>query len=82
MTTETAEPMAYIGRDAHGCIRFAAVDAPETRTMVAREIASCIRSGLLIERVTCEYVRQTPLRSPTCPDHQPRPAAPKQEALL
>ena len=52
--------MAYIARDAHGCILFAAVDMPGIAQDNAKEIAACIRKGLTVERVNVDVVRSTP----------------------
>lgn len=51
------EDMAYIARKSCGCIVAAAVDMPEHRKHVAKEIAKWIKDGLILERVTCQYVR-------------------------
>lgn len=57
-TQKEPETMAYIARKACGCIVMASVDLPEWKKEIAKEVASCLRDGLTIERVTCEYVRQ------------------------
>lgn len=65
----TTEPMAYIGIAPCGCIRMAVTDRPEARRAAAMEIAAAIRSGYTVERVTCEYVRQTKWTKPDCATH-------------
>lgn len=54
------EPMCYIGRSSCGCARAVVVDNPQHAKQVAKDVASFIKDGLTIERVTCEYVRTTP----------------------
>ncbi len=54
------KPMAYVARDSHGCILFAAVDTPDMARDNAKEIAACIRKGLTVERVSLDVVRSTP----------------------
>jgi len=53
----------YIARCKCGCTGFvvAIVDNPNHKKEVAKEIASCIKEGFSIERVTVGYVRKTPL---------------------
>lgn len=63
------EPMAYIGRAPCGCIRMAVVDDPNHKRDVAREIANAVKHGEAVERVTCEYVRQTKWTRPDCTEH-------------
>ena len=65
----TAESMAYISRAPCGCIRMAVVDSPDHKRDVAREIGKAVRAGESVERVTCEYVRQTKWTRPDCADH-------------
>ena len=60
------EVPAYIGRCKCGAIRFTTVDKPEYAKDNAKEIAKCIRAGLIIERVTVGYVRATPWGDCTC----------------
>lgn len=61
---EKTEDMAYIARKDCGCIVAAAVDAPESRKDVAKEVRKWIAGGLTVERVTCGYVRQNMRRCP------------------
>ena len=49
---------SYIGRKHCGCLVAAMVDDPEHKKDIAKEIAKWIRDGLIIERVTTEYVRE------------------------
>lgn len=51
------EHMSYIGICHCGQVVCAVVDNPARRRDVAREVASWIRDGLTIERVTSAYVR-------------------------
>ncbi len=55
------ESMSYIARKSCGCIVFAMVDDHLTnkdyRKDLARELATCVKQGLIIERVTSQYVR-------------------------
>ncbi len=48
---------AYIGIKKCGCVVAAMADLPDHANDVAREVASFIKSGLTIERVSCEEVR-------------------------
>ena len=59
------EQMAYIGHAECGCIKLAIVDNPAHYKDTAREIIKAIRQGYVVERVTCEYVRQ----HWDCPQH-------------
>ena len=52
------ENMAYIAKKPCGCIAMAVVDNPEHRRDTAKEVASCIKEGYIIERVTTDYVRE------------------------
>lgn len=52
-----SEAMAYIGRDANGCVLAATVDDPKHIRDVAREIASWVRLGDTLERMAVEQVR-------------------------
>jgi hypothetical protein len=67
MEAKEPEPMTYIARKDCGCIVFAGVDTPEMRKENAKEVASCIRDGYTIERVTCQFVRETDW---FCPKHR------------
>ena len=49
--------MAYVGLKPCGCIGAAFVDRPEYAKDIAREVASWIRNGLTVERMTTEEVR-------------------------
>lgn len=53
------ESMAYIARCKCGGWVLAIVDAPDMRADIARETGKAIEQGYTIERVTCEYVRQS-----------------------
>lgn len=68
--------MSYIGRKPCGCVVCAAVDSPQYRKEVARDIAKWVRSGLTIERVPCSDVRTLPFG---CTHKK---ATARQEALL
>lgn len=57
--SDEPEPLAYIARKACGCFVYAGVDIPSTRKDTAKEIAWAIRQGYTVERVTCQYVRDT-----------------------
>jgi len=52
------EEMCFIGK-CRGCgaIRFATVDKPEYAAENAKEVARCIKAGLVIRTVTAEEVR-------------------------
>lgn len=78
---DSTEAFAYIGRDAAGCIRAVIAESAGQRR-VARQVGDMIRDGLTVERVTCEYVRQTDWIAADCPDHQPKPAKPPVQAAL
>jgi hypothetical protein len=43
----------YIGRLPCGCVLAACVDDPKWAKQTARDIASWIREGMAVERVTC-----------------------------
>lgn len=52
---------AYVGKCAScGAVRFAAVDRPEDKRQVARDVAEAIRDGFVVERVTVEAARAMP----------------------
>jgi hypothetical protein len=51
-------PMSYIARKRDcGCLVGAIADTPGRRKDIARETARWIMTGLIIERVTSQYVR-------------------------
>ncbi len=54
----------YVGKKSCGCIVFLMVDepnpTPEYRKDLAKELASCIRQGLTIEKMTVAEVRKLP----------------------
>lgn len=52
----TSDGMAYVGIAPCGCVHFAVVE--ERAAEFASDIASCIRDGLRIERVTNQWVRE------------------------
>lgn len=58
-TTTDAEPMAYIARKACGCFVWAGVDVPAMRKDNGKEAAWAIAQGYAVDRVTCQYVRDT-----------------------
>jgi hypothetical protein len=47
----------YVGRDEHGCLIALIADIPELKRETAKEVASWIREGLTVTRVTMEDVR-------------------------
>ena len=53
------EPMAYIGKHSCGNVVLVIVDSPESKKENAKEMASAVRDGSIveIERVTVEWVR-------------------------
>jgi hypothetical protein len=63
----TDEYMSYIATKECGCLTMAAVDSPENKKVVAREVAKAIRMGEKVERVTCEHVRTMEWK---CPQHK------------
>lgn len=77
-TTTTTEPMAYIARKACGCFVWAGVDEPPWRAGNAQKAAWAIAQGYAVDRVTCQYVRDT-WRS-SCAVCEP-PAVAQQEAM-
>ncbi len=52
-----SESMTYIAKKSCGCVVAAAVDDPKHHDDVAKLVASCIRDGYVIERVTTEECR-------------------------
>lgn len=58
--------MAYVALRRCGCMCFAAAEERAKQSRVAHEIASCLRAGLRIERVTNEQVRENPWGCPKC----------------
>lgn len=50
--------MSYIAKKFCGCIVMAVVDNPAHLRDTAKEVAKAIRQGYIIERVTCDYVRE------------------------
>ena len=50
---------AYIGIAACGCIRAATADDPDQKKEVAKDVASFLRWGKTVERVSVESVRIT-----------------------
>lgn len=61
-TNDDENHPCYIARCKCGCtgIVVAIVDNPEHKKEIAKEVASCIKDGLSIERVTVGYVRSNP----------------------
>lgn len=62
--------MAYVGRKVCGCVCAAIVDDPAHKKEVAEDIADWIKSGLTIDRVSVEYVREN-FVGWACP-HEPK----------
>ena len=62
------ESYSYIGRRSCGCIMAAVVDTGDKFT--ATSVADFIKSGLVIERVTSQYVRDNLSH---CPHGNPVP---------
>lgn len=58
--SDNSEVPSYIARCNCGCggIVLATVDTPEHAKEVAKEVATCIKKGYAVERVTVGYVRQ------------------------
>lgn len=82
MSRKQQEPMAYIGRrPTCGHIVFAVVDIPEKPDRVGRDVASAIRQGLKVERVTCQAVREAPDWCPADCPHAPKPRPSKAPRL-
>lgn len=52
--------MAYIAKCKCGGMVMAVVDLPEHKKDTAKEVASCLRAGFEIERMTVEEVRAHP----------------------
>ena len=56
--SQSTEPMAYIGKCPDcGAFTSATVDDPEQGTWVRRDVREFMKDGLIIERVTCQFVR-------------------------
>ena len=49
---------AFVGIKDCGCVVAACVDNPERKREVAKFVGDLIRSGLRVERVTDEWVRE------------------------
>lgn len=60
---------SYISRKPCGCLAWAAVDTPANAKSIARAMASAVRFGIAVERVTTEDVRTMPWR---CAEHDPK----------
>jgi predicted alpha/beta-hydrolase family hydrolase len=83
-----SESEAYIGRCHCGSvvaayvIEYEGAGAEEHKRAMSREVASWIRSGLAVERVTCQYVREN-LRFCKCSDrpNRKKPTAQQLEAI-
>lgn len=52
-----SEFMNYIAREKCGCITCACVDNPEHKRDVAKSIASWVRDGLTVERVSSDLIK-------------------------
>ena len=52
-----SDTMAYIGRKKCGCYVAATVDDPNDPKETAKSVADFVKSGLTIERVTAQFVR-------------------------
>ena len=50
--------MAYIARAKCNCIKMAIADNPKRLEEIANELADCIKDGLIIERVSMDYVKK------------------------
>lgn len=74
---QTDDSMAYIARKLCGCMVAAVVDEPTHRRDMANEIRSWILDGLVIERVTSQYVREN---WATCPHEARQMALPMEGA--
>jgi hypothetical protein len=57
--------MAYIAKCKCGGMVMAVVDLPDTKKAAAKEVASCLRAGFEIERITVEEVKIIPF----CKNH-------------
>lgn len=71
------QQMAYMATKPCGCAVMISMDLPdeETRRDNAREIASCVRKGYTVSRVTPEIARQAFTR--VCPICRPAVAEPQ-----
>ena len=49
---------SYIGRKPCGCVVAAVYDDPSDKKAIAKEIARWVVSGLTVEHVTHQYVRE------------------------
>jgi hypothetical protein len=58
--------MAYRASCTHGKVRVLMVDEPQFAKDNAKEIASCIKGGLTIDRVTVEEARKSDMNCPEC----------------
>jgi len=63
---------SYIGRKPCGCMVTAIIDNPDTSRAVATEVASWLRQGLTVERVTHQVVRDE-FMGWMCPHAPPKP---------
>ena len=57
---------AYRGICEHGKVRVMIADDPEFAKDTAKEVSKCIRSGLIIDRVTVEEARKSDMKCPEC----------------
>ena len=55
---EMSEPMCYVAKAQCGHYYYAAVDYPDMRKDLAKEIAEIISRGDIVERQTCDWMRK------------------------
>jgi len=49
--------MTYIAREKCGCVTAVCVDEPQYAKFTAKDIASWVKDGRIVERVTGDYAR-------------------------
>lgn len=59
MSDEAEQYDCYIGKLSCGCVVAACVDIPRCKKETAQDIASWVRDGMTVERVTGKQVRLT-----------------------
>ena len=71
--------MCYIGRKPCGCIATTFIDTPGHRHYIAKALHDWVLSGLIVERVTVEFVRENWPND--CP-HKTRQLSPEEEEVI
>ena len=76
------ERYAYLGRAGCGCVRAIVVDEPDDAAFTARHVASMVKAGLTVERMTVEIARASRSQDRACPLHPRSGAVDRQGSFL